>query len=1068
MGPLREPFRSRTSTPESCRARYFPDLNVKIAVGSTLYFGADDASGRPQLWEYGGSGNLILVTAGPAFSQYGADPTFLAATGSTLYFAAVDANGNRQLWQYGGSGSPTLVTAGPTFRQDGGAYPTYLTVVGSTLYFDAWDAHNHDQLWQYGGSGSPSVVTGVAFWQDGLYGPEPQSLTAVGSSLYFTAGAASGVGYLWQYRGSGTPTPITASAAFYEGGNPIVLGAFGSTLYFAAWDADGHTRLWQYGGSGSPTEIMPDVKFDTNQLGLMTVVGSTLYFTTSSATGQPYGQLWQYDGSGSPTLVTGSAFWTSPSVRELTPVGSMLYFLAIDANDDAQLWRYDGTDPPTPVTVDPNGPPDPGSLAAIGNSLYFIANDGAHGVEPWIIPGVSGTSAPAISEASSRTSIPLGTDTTLTFTISNANPSTDLSGIAFTDTLPAGLVVAASLDLTSTLGGTVTAVAGSNTISLSGGALAGGGSAIIMVDVTGTLAGLQTNPVTVTSTEGGTGNTASASVTVVAPPTLGAAFDPTVIVAGRTASLTFTITNPGANTVDLGGVAFTDTLPAGLTVADGSAIVGGGILNMSGGDLISLAGATVPVGGQLQFNVPVTGALAGDHTDVTSAVISSSGGTGQPASASLTVLATNLPPIAQDLTASTLENTPVTIDIAASASDPDGDLDAASVCVTTPPTHGSVTVDPATGAATYTPDADYYGSDTFNYAISDTGGLSAGATVNITVQYVNQPPTAVDDTADTLANHPVAINVLANDSDVEGDLDPMSLRVSSAPGHGSASVDPQTHLVTYTPMTGFVGTDTFTYTISDTAGSSASATVTENVHNHPPQAHDVSATLNGTRPVPIDVIANVTDAGGDIIPSSVQIVKPPTEGTAAVDPATGTVTYTPGPKFTGMDMFTYAVSDSLGSTGSAVVVVQGPVPQILPPFNALPESGPPSGHSTTSTVVTSNLPSGSTYGQDITLIAVVERNEQRRRHADGDGPIPDRRLQLRAPVALSGGAARISLATLPAGYHQIIAYYTSDNTTYANSDSTGNVFTQTVHPAPLTVVQSVERWDTTSSPLSSE
>jgi ELWxxDGT repeat protein/autotransporter-associated beta strand protein len=1013
------------------------------AVGSTLYFSAAPTPSSSDLWQYGGSGPPIDVTAGSGV-QASAVPNDMVAVGSTLYFVAEDPGSGRNLWQYEGSGSPTLVTAGPAFGASG-AYPNYLTAVGATLYFSAADAGGRDQLWQYGGSGTPiEVTTGPAF--SAVYGAAPAELTAVGSTLYFTVNDANNHRQLWQYGGSGAPTQFTAFTGSYSA---ATVAAVGSTLYVSAVDPYGHSQLWQYGDDGIATLVAQNVGTNVE----CTAVGSTLYYTALDGGG--HSQLWQYRGSGSPLEVTaGPAFSASgASPLHLTAVGSTLDFVATDAGGKLQLWKYDGTGSPTLIAINPTCGSNPTNLTAIGNTLYVSANDGMHGDEPWIIPSVGGpaTSGPILGESFKEASIALGTNTTLTLTIDNPDPSKAFSGIAFTDTLPAGLVVAGTPNLTSTSGGTATAVAGSSTISLAGGSLSAGGHVAITVDVTGTLAGAQTNSVTLTSTEGGTGNTATASVNVEAPPTLSVSFNPGAIIVGGTTSLSFTITNPEGNPDALIGVALTDTLPAGLTVANSSAVVGGGILNMSGGNAISLAGASIPVGGRLRFSVPVTGALAGDDTDVTGAVTSSNGGTGHPASASLTVLPTNLPPMAPDLTVTTSENTPVAIDVAAGASDPDGDLDPATVRVIAPPAHGSVAVDPATGAATYTPEANYHGTDTFHYAMSDTGGLSASASVTITVQFVNQPPTAVDDTARTLRNTPVVINVLANDSDIEGDLDPTSLRVGPGPSHGSATVDPQTHLVTYTPMTGFVGMDPFSYTIGDTAGASASATVTVNVRDHPPQAHDVAATLSGIGPVTIDVTANVTDAGNDVIPGSVRIVKPPIEGTAIVDPATGKVTYNPGAKFTGIDMFIYSVSDSLGSSGGATVVLQGPSSRILPPVSGPTREGPPPGQSATSMIVTSDYPAGSTYGQNVTLTARVVATS-------GGAGTPTGTVQFQidgfghgSPVTLSGGAVQISLGTLPAGPHSIIAYYISDSSSFADSDNTSDGFTQIVNQAPLTV-----------------
>ena len=140
--------------------------------------------------------------------------------------------------------------------------------------------------------------------------------------------------------------------------------------------------------------------------------------------------------------------------------------------------------------------------------------------------------------------------TTLTFTLTNPNAGTALTGVGFTDTLPAGLVVATPNGLANTCGGTVTAVAGTGSVALVNGGLPAGGSCTITVNVTGTTAGAKNNTTSaVTSTEGGAGGTASASLTVVAaavPPTIAKAFGAASIVVNGTTTLTFTLTNPNA------------------------------------------------------------------------------------------------------------------------------------------------------------------------------------------------------------------------------------------------------------------------------------------------------------------------------------------------------------------------------------------------------------------------------------------------------------------------------------------------------------------------------------------
>src|SRR6185437_2562362 len=248
-------------------------------------------------------------------------------------------------------------------------------------------------------------------------------------------------------------------------------------------------------------------------------------------------------------------------------------------------------------------------------------------------------SPPALAKTFGAASIPLNGSTSLSFTISNPNLTAALSGVAFSDTLPAGLVISTPNGLTGSCGtGTITATQGTNVISLSGGTLAANASCTFSVNVTGITAGTQNNTTgNVTSVEGSTGGTASASVNVVAPPSVAKVFNPSTINVNATTSLTFTITNPTANTAALTGVAFTDTLPTGLTVASGSAAVCGGTLTTTAPTGIALSGATITANGQCQFSVTVTGAAAGNFTNTTGNVTSTNGGTGNTGSANLTV-----------------------------------------------------------------------------------------------------------------------------------------------------------------------------------------------------------------------------------------------------------------------------------------------------------------------------------------------------------------------------------------------------------------------------------------------
>ncbi|MGH9126076.1 MAG: beta strand repeat-containing protein, partial [Acidimicrobiales bacterium] len=264
---------------------------------------------------------------------------------------------------------------------------------------------------------------------------------------------------------------------------------------------------------------------------------------------------------------------------------------------------------------------------------------------------------PSISKSFGAPSIPVGSSTSLSFTVTNPAGNGTQGGNAFTDSLPSGLVVATPNGESGTCGGgTITATAGSGTVSLSGASLADGGTCTFSVNVTGTTAGVQSNSVTVSSTNGGTGNTATASVTVVAPPTLSKSFLPTTIALNGTSTLSFTVTNPNTGTA-LSGIGFTDPLSTGLVVSTPNALTGscggGTITATAGGSSITLTGASLAAMANCTFSLSVTGTMAGEYTNTTSAPTSIEGGSGTAATATLNVMS-GPPMIAKSFGAATI------------------------------------------------------------------------------------------------------------------------------------------------------------------------------------------------------------------------------------------------------------------------------------------------------------------------------------------------------------------------------------------------------------------------------
>ena len=199
----------------------------------------------------------------------------------------------------------------------------------------------------------------------------------------------------------------------------------------------------------------------------------------------------------------------------------------------------------------------------------------------------------------------------------------------------------------------------------------------------------------------------------------------------------------------------------------------------------------------------------------------------------------------------------------------------------------------------------------------DTYGAEAEARVVVTVVNVNEAPEAADDEAVTDEDEALTVDVLANDTDPDGD----DLRVESvsAPAHGTTRVASDGG-VTYTPAANYHGVDRFTYVVSDPDGLTAEAAVEVTVLsvNDPPEAEDDEATTDEDEALTVDVLANDTDPDGDSL--RVESVSAPAHGTTGVA-SDGGVTYTPAANYHGVDRFTYVVSDPDGLTAEAAVEV---------------------------------------------------------------------------------------------------------------------------------------------------
>ena len=392
--------------------------------------------------------------------------------------------------------------------------------------------------------------------------------------------------------------------------------------------------------------------------------------------------------------------------------------------------------------------------------------------------------------------------------------------------------------------------------------------------------------------------------------------DDSTVSGGGSVTYTISVSNPGATAATVTEIS--DAIPAGFTYQPGTS-TGASTANPTNdaGTLRWTLNASVPAAGSITLSFTATtpntsGTFFNNATAVATGLFVN--GTGDTAPVTVTASGPNNPPVATDDTTTTPEDTAKIVSVLANDSDPDVG-DTLTVTGKTNGTHGAVLC--STTTCTYTPAANYNGTDSFTYTISDGHGGTDTATVNVTVTAVNDAPDAVNDATTTAEDTASGtISVLTNDTDVEGDT--LTITANTQGAHGAAVCTSTT--CTYTPAANYNGPDSFTYTISDGHGGIDTATVNVTVtavNDAPTAVDDVATAVTGVATL-VNVRANDADPDGDSL--AITTATPAAAHGAVSCTATG-CTYTSAGGYTGPDGFDYAISDGHGGADTAHVTI---------------------------------------------------------------------------------------------------------------------------------------------------
>ncbi len=359
-----------------------------------------------------------------------------------------------------------------------------------------------------------------------------------------------------------------------------------------------------------------------------------------------------------------------------------------------------------------------------------------------------------------------------------------------------------------------------------------------------------------------------------------------------------------------------DTAVAGNVLANDHDADGGLLTVTNVGTFLSASTGTVDLSADGSFiYMPPAGYFGYDAFDYSAS--DGQGGTAS-ATAGIKVIKANLAPTVNGDGVATNEDTPVTVDVLANDSDPDGDP--LTIDSVVQGSNGVVMVN-TDGTLTYTPDPDFHGTDSFTYTASDPYDACETATVTVTVTPANDAPVAIEDAFAGVEDAAVTGTVLANDSDVDGDTVTVASTGTLITAQDGTVVMAADGSFTYTPATNYNGQDSFNYTIKDGNGGIATATVTLDLTpvNDTPIAGDDS--FGGTEDAAItgDVLANDSDPDGDTLTVAFTGTIATAQGGTVVMESNGNFTYTPAASFVGADSFIYDITDGDGGTATAAV-----------------------------------------------------------------------------------------------------------------------------------------------------
>ncbi len=278
------------------------------------------------------------------------------------------------------------------------------------------------------------------------------------------------------------------------------------------------------------------------------------------------------------------------------------------------------------------------------------------------------------------------------------------------------------------------------------------------------------------------------------------------------------------------------------------------------------------------------------------------------------------PPVAVSDTFNIIEDTQgILSNMTNNDSDPENNIDNSSVNILGSVNHGRITI--INDEFVFTPEKDFNGTTSFLYSVSDMTFLSDTASIVVNVIPANDPPTAVNDSFTGFEQRPMKLNVIQNDSDIDGNLS-NTIEIIATPLHGNCNT-PDQGIFTYSPNSDFFGNDSIQYKVFDSDGLSSSAWVYIDIEkNNPPVAMDDHATGYEDVPLEISILSNDTDIDNNLNVSTFKLLNADVSNNFTYDDQSGILTYYSVENYIGPDILSYEICDSLLLCSQAKIYIE--------------------------------------------------------------------------------------------------------------------------------------------------